>query len=282
MYVLEQGIEGSVVLRERLGCPTVYLDHWALNDIALNDRLRNRFVTAISERGGTLRLSLINITEMMRQEDDSEIEAILALVDSVDASLINAHITEVIRLERELRYGNSGYYGNPSSLPEVIHCYLVASNWPDSVRVSELLRIVVGEAFTRQYEQNCKDRFDRLKRLVDTARADEQVVKRSRRTWNKGKQKGDAGMPPTRELARMLCALPVLNKEMKLTRNDFDDMFHAIVPVAYCDIVLLDKRWRAFVNQTGLQHPRVAMVFDSAGLEDFFETLENHDFLDRV
>jgi hypothetical protein len=35
----------------------------------------------------------------------------------------------------------------------------------------------------------------------------------------------------------------VLDQGRSITRQDAIDFFHAVVPVAYCDVVLLDKHW---------------------------------------
>src|SRR5262249_47318897 len=39
------------------------------------------------------------------------------------------------------------------------------------------------------------------------------------------------------------------DKRTKITRNDVDDLFHAVVPLAYCDFVLLDKSWEDKVER---------------------------------
>ena len=50
-----------------------------------------------------------------------------------------------------------------------------------------------------------------------------------------------------------------MDKGTKLTRNQAIDLIHAVVPVAYCDLVLLDKYWEAQVD-------RVRSRFDAAGM----------------
>jgi hypothetical protein len=67
-----------------------------------------------------------------------------------------------------------------------------------------------------------------------------------------------------------------------ITPNDAMDFFHTIVPVAYCDFVLLDGRWRdqvdrvrARLQRAGVAFP-LATVFSGAGaLERLIETLES-------
>ena len=65
-----------------------------------------------------------------------------------------------------------------------------------------------------------------------------------------------------------------------MNSNEWHDFFHAIVPVAYCDLVLLDKRWATFISQTGLKFPDVAFAFDKKSIEGFFSTLATANFMD--
>jgi hypothetical protein len=55
--------------------------------------------------------------------------------------------------------------------------------------------------------------------------------------------KGSPLLPATRFLLRELLGFFVKNTTKRLTRNDAADFFHAIVPLAYCDYVLLDGYW---------------------------------------
>ncbi len=67
-----------------------------------------------------------------------------------------------------------------------------------------------------------------------------------------------------------------------MVRNDAMDCFHAVVPVAYCDFVLLDKHWAAQVTHVrarfeagGLAVP-MATVFTRGrgGVEKLLTALE--------
>jgi hypothetical protein len=60
-----------------------------------------------------------------------------------------------------------------------------------------------------------------------------------------------------------------------LKYSDWNDLFHLIVPVSYCDIVLMDKRWKTFINQTGFSFPEIAMTFDKKIISDFFKKIED-------
>ena len=74
----------------------VYLDHWALNEIALDEALCERFVNLMNAKGGTFRLSVYNMIELSKQADSSQVDAILNMISSVpDCGLINIDPKEV-------------------------------------------------------------------------------------------------------------------------------------------------------------------------------------------
>jgi hypothetical protein len=95
--------------------------------------------------------------------------------------------------------------------------------------------------------------------------------------------KGSAVLPATRLLLRELLGFFVKSTTKKLTRNDAADFFHAIVPLAYCDYVLLDGHWATQASvaahrlyQAG-QIETIAQAFSQRqnGLLKFFDALES-------
>jgi hypothetical protein len=82
---------------------------------------------------------------------------------------------------------------------------------------------------------------------------------------------------------RELLGKLLVDQKGNMTQNDAMDLFHAIVPISYCDFVLLDAAWEQRVKLVGerlIQHKigiKAAKVFSekSKGLGHFFECLEN-------
>ena len=55
-----------------------------------------------------------------------------------------------------------------------------------------------------------------------------------------------------------------------MSGNEWVDVFHLVVPVAYLDFVALDKRWIHFVrNHLPLSQPSIANVYGPGELESF-------------
>jgi hypothetical protein len=65
MYTIDYLEDGRRKLSEVFRRPMVYLDHWALNDLALSDAYRQRFTDILNNRGGMLRISVYSIRELI-------------------------------------------------------------------------------------------------------------------------------------------------------------------------------------------------------------------------
>ena len=83
--------------------------------------------------------------------------------------------------------------------------------------------------------------------------------------------RGQAARHGTPIVLREVVAGLMRDKGAAITPNDAMDFFHTIVPVAYCDFVLLDGRWRDQVDRlrkrlqrAGVDFP-LATVFSGSG-----------------
>jgi hypothetical protein len=88
--------------------------------------------------------------------------------------------------------------------------------------------------------------------------------------------------PATNLIARHLIAPFLKDKLRAINRNNAIDLTHAVVPVSYCDYVLLDGQWAAMVSDlrrrladAGVSIP-IAKVFSKRGngIEEFLAELE--------
>ena len=81
----------------------------------------------------------------------------------------------------------------------------------------------------------------------------------------------------TRFVLRELVGSLLIDQRLTLTRNHAIDLLHAVVSVAYCEFVLLDKHWEAQVNQmrrrlekAGVGVPIARIFSGKAGQVDVF------------
>jgi hypothetical protein len=276
LFTKEALSDGGVLLVETLGRPTVYLDNWALNDIALDDECRDRFVTTLNDRKGTLRLSISNLVELMKQTDSKQIETILQMVDSVDAGFINTNFVEVIKHENALLRGEAA--GNPSQELTLIWVYLLAQNWPESWAMSDVIRTGLDGTSGIQMRVSWDQFAVRMRKFLDSVRMDREYMSKSKGRAKATRKKGKDHDRPTRELISLGFDFILQNESMKMSSNEWHDFLHAIVPASYCDIVLLDKRWSTFVCQTGISFPDAAFVYDKKSINGFFSALATGDF----
>lgn len=268
--------DGSTQLVESLGRPIVYLDNWALNDIALDAACKERFVSTMKSRKGTLRLSVSNLVELMKQADRQQISAILEMIDSVDAGFININFIEVVERENGILRGE--IHENPSQEVRLICDYLLARNWPEPWVMSDVIRSVVNNSSGDKMRDSWDQFAVKMKAFLSSVRSDSKYMSQSEERAKTTRTKGKEYDRPTRELIQLGFNFVLQNAEMKMISNEWHDFFHSIVPVAYCDLVLLDKRWATFICQTSFDFPNIAFVFDKKSIGGFFSALETEKF----
>lgn len=278
MFIKHPLDDGTTLLVEALGRPIVYLDNWALNDIALDGSYKDRFVDIMKARKGTLRLSVSNLVELMKQADRQQISVILEMIDSVDAGFINTNFTDVVGRENSILRGET--HENPSQEVGRIRTYLLAQNWPESWVISDVILTVLDNSSGDQMRESWDQFAVRMQSFLDSVRSNAKYMSQSKDRAKTTRKKGKEYDRPTRELIQLGFNFVLQNTAMRMNSNEWHDFFHTIVPVAYCDLVLLDKRWATFISQTGFTFPDVAFVFDKKSLEGFFSTLAKARLLD--
>lgn len=269
----------KIEIREDFRKPTVYLDHWALDDISLDDSLRWRFVNTMDAKGGTFRLSVANIAELLKQADRSQVDSILGMIKSIDdCGLINIDHGEVIKKENLLICDPSAILkvGNPSAEIDMVVEYLKEHNYPSRWHVSDIIASVIGGLPSKRMSRRNTNFLREMKRLLKIGRNDPKHFKRAQIRFKRLKSQGPQFQTATREISQMALDFVIRNKDMKMSKySEWGDLFHVIVPVSYCDVVLIDRRWKAFISQTDFSYPKIAKVFDKRSLEAFFQTIEN-------
>jgi hypothetical protein len=87
----------------------------------------------------------------------------------------------------------------------------------------------------------------------------------------------------TRYVLRELARTFLIDQGVSVSRNHAIDFMHAVVPVSYCEFVLLDKHWenqvelvRSRLRKTALHLPLARAYSEkSDGIERFFSDLES-------
>lgn len=258
--------------------PTVYLDHWALRRFSESSTLAARLTAALKSRNGTLALSVLNLAEFTKvtmeeqaRKAESLVEAILPRVFFLDFEPF-----AVISRENELLAG--GLPTPPHADLEFLRMFVqlkprslgpfTACNLFKAVQYSHLAERLDRLADT------IVNRIEALRGKLDTDEAFQSTIRHP----PSGLQIQRGTRFVLRELVRSL----LVDKRTKITRNHAIDLLHAVVPVAYCDLVLLDKHWetqvdrvRSRLNEAGISVP-VGRVFSGKanGIDRFLCELQ--------
>ena len=272
MITCELDADGNGKVVETFNRPIVYLDNWALNEIALCTEWREKFIQGMNDKNGHLRVSLMNLTELITQTDKDQIDSILTLIDSTDSGIINIDMFDVMSKEK----GQSRFtcFGNPSSDLETSLCYLQANGFPNTVHVRDIFNIFLkGNPPLSTSFSDWTQFSDMMESTTEKGRKNEAYLNKIKEHAREIRKKPTEERALTKELFYLAYKFVMSNKDMTMNSNEWKDIFHTVVPVAYCDYVLLDRRWVGFVNETGFGSPHIAKVYSKKDMSEFFEVL---------
>jgi hypothetical protein len=246
---------GYLEVVQRDVSPTVYLDHWALRRFSENPALATRLTAALKSRNGTLALSWLNLAEFTRVKVEKQA---LHAENLFEANLPRVFLLEVepfavIRREDELLAG--GPLVPPHADVEFLDAFTHLK--PTSLNLftaRDLFRVVQSSGLAERFDHLADTVVGRVEALRDELDTNPEFQSAVRRLPS-----GPQIQRGTRFILRELVRTLLVDKGTKLTRNQAIDLIHAVVPVAYCDLVLLDKHWETQVD-------RVRSRFDAAGM----------------
>jgi hypothetical protein len=265
--------------------PLVYLDHAPLMEVA--QAQARRFASALIGAGGTLGLSFVNLIEISNVSAPTG-AMIQELIDRVWPHIIflEAEFGAVIAQENQLLGGvriplppqinrdMGAAYGrlsgtesldpqNPKGFVEVIR--------------SESFRLALGP----EVEKAAAQGRSYLEQARQKIAENEALAKRI-----KAQPKGLRIQYPTRYVAQEILR-GLLRSKSRMDPHNYNDLWHTVVPVSYCDLVVLDKQWAENARQVQerlrarglLTHE--AKVFSVGQLEEALKELDvrNRDHL---
>src|SRR3990170_4822822 len=92
-------VDGEPRIVQVVGRPTIYLDQWMWVDLSRDAHLRKRFLSALTRTSGTVLYSVISLLELIRIQDEQQLNRIQEIMDAADYGFILADPAEVIRRE---------------------------------------------------------------------------------------------------------------------------------------------------------------------------------------
>lgn len=269
-------------LQVRLRCsyPTVYLDHWAWLEFSCSPTSAQRFVNVLKRRNGTVALSWLNLVEFCRMKDKRHGPEADSLLDSIlpNVFFLDPDFGKVISREDTLMAGGGPIapHADVGLFEHFIRTNVSSPNSLSLLTSHELYRMAQATGL----QQRCDALADATAKQIAEVRQKFANDKKFQAAVNR--------LPPaiqiqhgTRIIWRELERSLLVNPAKKINKSDFFDFGHAVVPVAYCDYVLLDSHWRTQVEiartriaAAGLTFP-MAQVFSAQGIERFLRELES-------
>jgi len=257
--------------------PSVYLDHWALRNISEDNKLRDELVKILKDKNGTLMLSKLNLLEFTQVKDIEQGQAAEALIESILPNIFFIEIDPFMVIENEDQLLNGALPFPPHADMELFKSFTQLKNDSPSP-------FTARELFTAFQKSDLIVDFNSLADVVveeiNTNRKsisnNIDLAKRIRKVSS-----GSNIQRGTRYIFRELARSILLDQSTIITRNHAIDLLHSVVPIAYCDYVLLDKYWVPQVDQLRRRFKKKQMPISLAnvyskknnGILNFFHIL---------
>lgn len=264
---------GHIFFEQKSVGPTIYLDQWMWCRLSEDSALRSRFVQTAAARQSCIMYSIASFMELALIEDQDQLRALEEVMDSLDFGFVEMNPVEVIALEKRHESETLGVFNgrHPAADQEFLD-YAIRRHYPAVPRMSTILKDLKQETSARYSAM-----ADRLEAswtpMIERARADSTALARAK-TNNRERRVHRAGPPYTNDILRTLNFYLVANETMKMNRNEWMDILHLVVPIAYLEFVTLDKRWIHFVrNHLPLSPPNVASVYGPDEIDTLLEDI---------
>jgi hypothetical protein len=272
----KNAIDDRVTIEQITSRPSIYLDQWMWCLLSEDSDLRNRFIKTADEAKATIMYSNATLIELALIEDAKQIDAIHEVMDNLDYGFSDFNPSRVIKKEDELEIpGGGAFYDlNPCCDLELIKNYFLNIMDPlKPFKLSAILPKLKGDVESNKFRQ-MGQRFEDLIPIVLKARNDPEALSMAKKHHSK-KELFRNQMPYTKDIYRLAIDFVVMNENMKMPSNEWIDLLHTVVPVAYFDFVMLDKRWCHFIRTIfPLSPPDIANVFSRREISSFLKQIE--------
>ncbi len=261
--------------------PSVYLDHWALRMISSSREMRDRFCNALIKRDGMLEISWMNLLEFSGVSDLSQVEDVENFLDTLSPKhigFINVEVQVVIELENKFLRKDHDLkdpHVDYELLKEFAKFRKRKSLNPCSFKGFFFELSNHRKKSNEQRKSFLKNLSEKLPGFRERAQQPEYQKK-----LNRIAESNKAVQHSTRYIFDELGKY-ILRNGIKIESNDWCDIHHLIVPMAYCDLVLVDQRWNEISKQVSNRlrnaghDTAMADIFSKRQIADFWKKLDN-------
>ena len=243
--------------------PLVYFDHWALREVSSSTTRQYHLLETFRSRG-TLMVSLINMLEMAKQGPGPSLDRICGLLDGIGPHWVLTEFDAAVVGEREAR----GIHPPEAFLAPLDVFHVLYGQLPPGT-------LMLGAALAQFHDDEARERATAMLAQSDMVERLQQLRARHRR--------GDAMVPnPYRERSVEWIQLELLRYLVKdgknIKDNDVVDAWHAVVPLRYAHVVLLDGAWVNFASKLNLPHTALFAKPDLDAALDAVRTVDTSRF----
>lgn len=214
--------------------PTVYLDHWAVVKIAKRTEWKDRFIKTLHEKNGTFFISIMNIHEIARSNNDTQTN-VKSFLEGIGKNwfFIDIDPVAVIKKEESRQQGENSPCFHEVGLKN-FYPY-IHDEEPTLGKMIDLIKNTKG-VFDKSREG-----FDKLRvRMAET----QKKIQRNDPSIPSDAYEPGNFIPerPTKYVYHTLMRSILWGKK-NIETNDVIDLYHSTISLAYADFVLLDKHW---------------------------------------
>lgn len=274
MISYEHMDDGGAYVVQSVKETTLYLDVWFWSRLAKSGEIRSRFLETAAP-GCTIMYSITTMMELATIRNSEQVTAIREVMEAIDFGFINNDPNAVIALENQYETEiGSGVFSqcHPASDRDILN-HLLKSKYPSTdLRMSDIYDELLGE-LPGLYQTMAAQLASTMNQLVRRARKSEHYMGKvkSRRK----KRLTDRPAPPyTRDVLQRFLDYVITADNLRMTKNDWMDMMHLIVPLSYLSIVLADGRWLHFArSELRITNPNLAILYGPREVEEFLNAL---------
>lgn len=275
MLKLDMDINGRLILKMEVVSPAVYLDLCALMNLAEDNILGNKFRTILNQRKGTLLIASLHLVELSDVLDAKKIGLYELFLDSLldHLGFIDVAPNRVIKKENRRLMGDKNI--NPPGDEQLLDFF---SEKMLSIQTIEPLTF---RGFLAKFVRS--DIADKKKKFhlqfnpdIEQLRKEKQKAKNYFAKINKVPQDMNRGALTKYIYYDIFSSLICENKDY--SSNGWRDFYHTVVPLAYCDYLVLDKEFahKAKTTVNRLRRNKyivqTAEVFSVGKIGEFLDT----------
>lgn len=260
-----------LILTPELTPPALYLDYCVIGDLARNPTLGRTLRDCLLEKGGTLYLSWAHLIELFGLGVGPTYNSIRSYLASFGWSfvLIDSDALAVINREACWKPGKQ----NPVLDEAFLRC--LASNWDGTSELDMTILLDVAPSDSSvfaQYQTQHRKHKNNLKQTFDNARNRYRTDREWRRQLDHAMYSYVPNTPPTTYIYNHMTRECIITHE-QFNPSDSLDFEHCVVSLAYCDYVVLDRKWARRCEKIIIP-PTAATVFSSIEVEALVSKIE--------